>query len=435
MIKLLKKTTAAAAALCLAAGMIAGCGENTADTNGQTQASQTEESGAQTGGESETDVQETEAVTENQPVDPDAVALTIDGVDIMAPELFYNYLSMRTQMEYTGSIDWTMTLSEDGMTYGDYLKRLVESQVLQTAFWNTMAEEDQITLSDDDHEQIAENLASFNANISDADKEFYGFNDENVTQILEHLSIAAKVLDTEVEKQIAQFTEDEQQDCIFRTVDHILLLTAAPEETNDSGETQSMSESEAQSYKESRYAQAQEILERAQAGEDFEALAEEYNEDSGFEYSLNRNGESPDGVTYVQEFTDGAFALAEGEMAIVETEYGYHVMKCVSENNEELTQSAQRSLAVSKYNETYQQWLEDNNPEFYQGWQDFVVLNTPAQESSGETEASDQSGSEADTAAADSSSDTAAADSGEGDAGAGSGDSETDAGQTETAAQ
>ena len=277
MIKLLKKTTAAAAALCLAAGMIAGCGENTADTNGQTQASQTEESGAQTGGESETDVQETEAVTENQPVDPDAVALTIDGVDIMAPELFYNYLSMRTQMEYTGSIDWTMTLSEDGMTYGDYLKRLVESQVLQTAFWNTMAEEDQITLSDDDHEQIAENLASFNANVSDADKEFYGFNDENVTQILEHLSIAAKVLDTEVEKQIAQFTEDEQQDCIFRTVDHILLLTAAPEETNDSGETQSMSESEAQSYKESRYAQAQEILERAQAGEDFEALAEEYN--------------------------------------------------------------------------------------------------------------------------------------------------------------
>ena len=136
------------------------------------------------------------------------MALTIDGVDIMAPVLFYNYLSMRTQMEYTGSIDWTMTLSEDGMTYGDYLKRLVESQVLQTAFWYTMAEEDQITLSDDDHEQIAENLASFNANVSDADKEFYGFNDENVTQILEHLSIAAKVLDTEVEKQIAQFTEE-----------------------------------------------------------------------------------------------------------------------------------------------------------------------------------------------------------------------------------
>lgn len=126
-------------------------------------------------------------------------------------------------------------------------------------------------------------------------------------------------------------------------------------------------------------------------GEDFEALADAYNEDSGFEYSLNSSGQSPAGVSYVQEFTDGAFALSEGEVAIVETEYGYHVMKCVSENDEELGEEASRTLAVNKYNDIYQQWLTDNAPEFYDGWTNYVVLNTPALPSQEEddTEAAD----------------------------------------------
>ena len=379
--KLLKKAAVLVLALSLCAATVTGCSSSQNETNAAAQSGAQDETGASQESSSESDAsEETEEVTENEPVNPDDVALDIDGVQILAPEVYYHYLAFRVQTEYSmgGMMDWSAAISSDGTTYGEYLKSLVENQVLQNAFWNSMAEEDGITLSDDDQEEIAENLASFNDSIADEDKALYGFNDETVTKALEHIAIAGKVLDAEVEKQIAQLTDEEKESCVFRTVQHILLKTEKTPETNESGETKEVSESEAESYRQSQKAKAEEVLERALAGEDFGTLADEYNEDSGFEYSLNRDGQSPDGVSYVQEFTDGAWKLAEGEMAIVETEYGYHVMKCVSENDEALGESALRELAVSKYNDTYQQWLNDNDATFYDGWQKFVVLNTPA---------------------------------------------------------
>ena len=399
--KFVKKAAAIAVAVSLTAASLAGCSTSSEETQAQSQSQ--EETGA---GESET---ETEAVTENDPVDPEAVALEIDDMKIMAPELFYFYLSMRTQMEYSyqtlGSIDWTVPMYDGGPSYGDYLKSMVESQLLQILFWNTYAQEDNITLSDDDQEQITEELAAFNEALTDEDKACYGFNDDNVTQTLEHISIAGKAMDAEVEKQIAQFTDEEKEQCVYRTVQHILFKTTVDTETDESGNAETVSAEEEESYKESQKAKAEEVLARAQAGEDFETLADEYNEDSGFEYSLNSSGQSPAGVSYVQEFTDGAFALSEGEVAIVETEYGYHVMKCISENDEALGEEASRTLAVNKYNDIYQQWLTDNAPEFYDGWTNYVVLNTPAlpsqAESEGESLEADESQSTGDTQAAD----------------------------------
>ena len=346
-VKFVKKAVAIAVAVSLGAASLAGCSSATDETQAQsgTETVQTSDSG-------ETQAQaETEAVTENDPIDPDAVALEIADMQVMAPELFYFYLSMRTQMEYTyqalGTVDWTMVMYDGGPTYGEYLKTMVESQLLQILFWNTYAQEDNITLSDDDQEQIA------------------------------------------------AFTDEEKEQCVYRTVQHILLKTEMEAETDESGNAETVSEEDAQSFKDEQKAKAEEVLAKAQAGEDFEALADEYNEDSGFEYSLNSSGQSPAGVSYVQEFTDGAFALSEGEVAIVETEYGYHVMKCISENDEELGQEAQRTLAVNKYNEIYQQWLTDNEPAFYDGWQNYAVLNTPALPSQAEAESEAAAESEA----------------------------------------
>ena len=64
---------------------------------------------------------------------------------------------------------------------------------------------------------------------------------------------------------------------------------------------------------------AQEVLEKAQAGKDFNALMEEYNEDPG---EPEEGYYFPTGVM-VQEFEDASFALQDGEISdIVETSYG-----------------------------------------------------------------------------------------------------------------
>ena len=71
---------------------------------------------------------------------------------------------------------------------------------------------------------------------------------------------------------------------------------------------------------------AEEILERAKNGEDFDKMAQDYSTDPGLE-------SNPQGYVFtdgemVKPFEDWLFDAARtvGETGIVETEYGYHVM-------------------------------------------------------------------------------------------------------------
>ena len=79
--------------------------------------------------------------------------------------------------------------------------------------------------------------------------------------------------------------------------------------------------------KEEALALASEILDRANAGEDFGALAGEYSEDTGSSWDSGHLGYFGPGVM-VSEFEDAAFAMESGEISdVVETEFGYHIIK------------------------------------------------------------------------------------------------------------
>ena len=72
-------------------------------------------------------------------------------------------------------------------------------------------------------------------------------------------------------------------------------------------------------------AKAEEVLAKAQAGENFDELVKEYGEDPGMEGN-------PDGYvftdgTMVQEFEDGTKSIQPGEFTLVQTSYGYHVIQ------------------------------------------------------------------------------------------------------------
>lgn len=103
------------------------------------------------------------------------------------------------------------------------------------------------------------------------------------------------------------------------TVRHILL------------NTQGKSESEKEEIRQKMAG----ILERARAGEDFAALAKEYSEDPG---SKDKGGLYQDfarGVM-VKPFEEAAFGVPVGEVSdIVETQFGYHILKIEDRKKEE----------------------------------------------------------------------------------------------------
>lgn len=103
---------------------------------------------------------------------------------------------------------------------------------------------------------------------------------------------------------------------------------------------------------------AQDVLSKLNEGQDINTLAEEYNDDGGVDYSFTIN----DG--YVQEFKDWAFSQEEGDTGVVETEFGYHVMKHngfkkeFDELKDDIKSAYIGEKTEEKYEEQITEWLE-----------------------------------------------------------------------------
>ena len=115
-------------------------------------------------------------------------------------------------------------------------------------------------------------------------------------------------VNTPSDEDIQKYYEDN-----YITAKHILITTVDPA----SGETKRTDE---EAKKE-----AQSILDRINAGEDFDTLMNQYSEDTGL--SNNPNGYTFTEGQMVTEFYDGAKALAEDEVSeLVKSSYGYHII-------------------------------------------------------------------------------------------------------------
>lgn len=150
-------------------------------------------------------------------------------------------------------------------------------------------------------------------------------------------------VNTPSDEDIQKYYEDN-----YITAKHILITTVDPA----SGETKRTDE---EAKKE-----AQSILDRINAGEDFDTLMNQYSEDTGL-------SNSPNGYTFtegqmVTEFYDGAKALAEDEVSeLVKSSYGYHIIKRVKLDDSQLDnfKSDIVSAISGSMDELLKQWIDE----------------------------------------------------------------------------
>ena len=358
--KFFKKAACLALAGVMSAALIAGCGSKKKDT---------EKESAQ----SETGGQETE--TEEVTYDPDETAATLGSETVPASELFFYYAITKTQWENNyGITDWSVELSSMGITYGEYLKQQVESTVLQDIYLNTLADERNINVSDEEIAAISEKAENYLSTIDPEYIEKYGLNKDNITEVLLRVTRAQATYNDLIEEKEATLTDEDLEACKYRHVQHILISTDMEYETDENGEIVVPNEEEMAAFKEQKRAAAQEILDRARAGEDFEELAKEYTADSGIDYYVNAEGSGPDGMKYYEAFAEAANKLEEGDISdLVEVTYGYHIIKCVSVVDEDTYESVKTQKAAQKVDTEYYDWMETNESSFYEKWIDLKV--------------------------------------------------------------
>ncbi|MBQ8300683.1 MAG: peptidylprolyl isomerase [Clostridia bacterium] len=139
--------------------------------------------------------------------------------------------------------------------------------------------------------------------------------DEYVSKMMS-VSFYAQALQEKMDAK--EYTEEEKQEYFknnYRRAKHVLIATT------DMTTGEELSEEKKAEAK----AKAEDILKRAQSGENFDALVSEFSEDPG-------SATNPDGYVFtdnemVIEFQDGTDSIKPGEFTLVETSYGYHVIQ------------------------------------------------------------------------------------------------------------
>lgn len=378
---------------------IAGCskGGSSSDENGSA-AETTENSEVQTGDSSADDssVSDNSASAAETVVaedyfdstpagDSDAVVMSINGNDITLSEYRYYFLNIKSSYDYGDNSYWNGEAyeSDEGEMISaeqsaDEKLAALKEQVLTYLKNNytveSFAASNNVSLSDDEVEkakkQYSDDVEEYKAANSFSDDDWKNYLDSiYCTEELYQKSVIRQNLEY---KTIRTLYEDDFKENVLSNyvmAKHILFSTnnpqydekEIPEDATDeeiasiTAENEKLKEEATEKLKKEKLAIAEEVLQKAKNGDDFDELIAEYNEDPG--ETQNDDGKY-DGYLFttgemVEEFENAAFALGIDEISdVVETDYGYHIIKRVDISDKYLEDNI---VDIMMTNETYYQ--------------------------------------------------------------------------------
>lgn len=274
------------------------------------------------------------------------LVVKIGDAKVYYSEAMIYFQIVKAQYEsYFGEEIWSYDIG--GETFEDSVKEEVLNLITQTKIILNQKETYNVTLTDEEENNISDNATAFLESVTTEDQTKYGFTKELVEQFYRENLIYQKVYDAATMNVDTDVSDDEAKEI---TVQHILIKTL---KTDADGNEVAMSDEE----KAEALKKAKNLLKKAKETDDFKALAEENTEDSNVEYTFGK-GEM------VTEFENAAYALKTGEISdIVETKYGYHIIYCVSDYNEDATLEKKESIIAERQDELfrklYEEWSKD----------------------------------------------------------------------------
>lgn len=266
----------------------------------------------------------------------------VEQMSCSLPELMVYLTTTQSRYEKVyGERIWETSL--EGVTLEDNMKDMVLAQLSQIKAMNLLAEQEKIELSKEEAKKVEEAAEVFYKTLSKEEIKHLNADRELIRKLYKEYAIANKVYYYLIKDINPEVSDDEARTI---TVDHILIKTYFMDEKNQKVEYNAEQKREA-------FSKAQEVLQKAESGVSFDSLIAAYNEDSQSQYSF-RKGEMNQG------FETAAFNLGKGEISeIIETEYGYHIIKCITTFNQEETDANKIKIVEKKREEVFGQRYAD----------------------------------------------------------------------------
>ncbi len=333
-------------------------------------------------------------------------AITMDGRNVSMGEALLYTEVMKSQYEsYYGDQIWDMEVS-DGVTFGQSLKDGVTEDLVKMSYLASVADQYEVAVSDEEKANYDTYVSNFKQNLGEDVISENGITDDDIRNLIEMNSVSNTVYQKIINEATVELSDEEKEAARCIKVQHILISTTDTTKEDENGDTVDMTDDEIAAYKDQQYATAEEALSRAQNGEDFQALADEYSsENAGFEFSFDKNGYSySQQSSMVEPFYTAAWELSEGQISgIVESEYGYHIIKCVSENDETETaqaiSSAENSKKQSTADEQIQSEIDAKQYTLSDDWNNYTITSPDVEETTAESTADTTADTSAETSA------------------------------------
>jgi foldase protein PrsA len=251
-----------------------------------------------------------------------------------------------TKNQYEDSFgDEIWDINSGDESIADNVKENVLARVARIKSLNLMAGEYEITLDDDEIQKASQAGETYYNSLNDTEKLLLNVTMEDITQMYSEYALAGKVYEYLIADINPEISDDEARTI---TVQHILIKTYT---TNEEGEKIPYSEN----AKKEAYQKAQEALKRARDGEDFTKLVSEYSEDTNDTYTFGKG-------TMDSDFEEASFNLVTDEISdIVESDHGYHIIKCISTFNRNETDRNKVKIVEQRrkevFNEEYSKFV------------------------------------------------------------------------------
>ncbi len=253
------------------------------------------------------------------------------------PEMMVYLTTTQEQYESVyGEKIWNTAL--DGVTLEESVKEIVLEKVAQIKTMNLLGRERGLELDDTDKVRAKAAAKEYMAGLTEAQAESLGITEEMTAELYEEYAMANQVYQDVIQDLNPEISDDEAR---IITVQHILIRTYSRDPDGNRVEFLT-------AEKQAAYEEASDVRDQAVAGEKtFEELASRYSQDSTLTYSFGKGEMDP-------AFEEAAFRLETDEISpVVESDSGYHIIKCISSQNPEETAANKIKLLEERKNEVF----------------------------------------------------------------------------------
>lgn len=230
------------------------------------------------------------------------------------------------QDQYESVYDSNMWDEECGdITIEDYVKKTVVSQLAQIKSMALFAKEHEVELTEDEINTINKAAKEYYGSLNEDEIKYMGITESDVAAAYSDYMLANKIYSSLTNETDTEVSDDEAR------VIKIQQIVINKFTIDSSGEQEEKTDEEKEEAKSAAYEKAKSVLEKAQNGDDFPTLADNYSDIENCEISLGR-GEISENLEKV------IFDMENDEISdIIETEESYYIVKCLNSYDMEAT--------------------------------------------------------------------------------------------------